>query len=192
MTAEKCPNCGAALTANTNKCTYCGSTINSNNTFSWISIKDRLPKPSAKDPRYSDIVLKCYYSTKYDFYGTFIMSAYYDFKKKIWDNPFFSDRIKDDIDASHWMPLPASDSPEWISIDKAIPITKSNIESYSTEALTSVKSDDYAVSLISACVIFEKRIWKAPILDALSKKSDEDRGVVEVIKWMSLPTPPSG
>jgi hypothetical protein len=190
MTSEKCPNCGAGVASDAPKCEYCGTMLAPAGTYSkWISVKDKLPPRSASDPNRSDMVLKCYFYIGMKRYDSWVMSAYYDFKRKCWENDFFQTRIKDDIFTSHWMPLPAFDSPEWIPVGKAIPIEQGNIEGISIFELVSVRDTEYKNSLIAARLDFEENKWFAQ-LDALAKMNEPDIGLVEILRWMPLPLAP--
>jgi len=118
-----------------------------------------------------------------------VICAYYDFKRKEWDNDFFQPRINDDVFVSHWMPLPASDSPEWIGIDKATP-KQSGDESFSKEMLVTVTGTSYKESLIGAQYRFKRQTWVTD-LDAVKGNDPETDGIVRITSWMPLPSPPS-
>ncbi len=164
----------------------------------WISLKDAQPATSV-DPSRSISVLVCncktgtYTSlddgTLYNSYDAWIMSAYYDSDKKRWYNDHYGERA-DRIKATHWMPLPAIDSPEWTAIVQRTPGIEGEDEDMSPYVLICDRNSDYESSIIAAQKDLDDGSWHA-MLDVLT---DDDflNGEVKATHWFPLPDPPYG
>jgi hypothetical protein len=198
MTAEKCPNCGAALTANVNKCTYCGTVLSNAPASAWTRVKMHLPPVSPSDPGRSIPVLvtNCndglFFKQKdgsilsiYNIAG--VVSAYFDFNTNTWKNDILGKRYGK-IHPSHWSPLPDINSPDWILATDRKPTEPGKMKTFSKDVLVCDKSNNYYQSIIIAKLSLGRCIWDTTLLedDPMSDTCNE----VSSTHWMQLPTGP--
>jgi hypothetical protein len=121
-----------------------------------------------------------YYSiwdgTTGDYYGDFILAAYYDFAKKDWFNPNFGGG-EESVCPMQWMPLPDPKDPRWTPAEPP------------PQGICVLVSDqyDYENSVASARFSAQDDDWHAIALISSDPDSDD---TVFVSHWMPLPEPP--
>jgi hypothetical protein len=199
MTAEKCPNCGAALTDNVNKCTYCGTVLSNAPASAWTKVKIHLPPPSSSDPNKSisvlvtncsdGIIIKFKNGSTLDVYKEMgAISAYFNFNKNTWENDLLGKRYGK-IKVTHWRVLPDLNSSDWISTIDRKPITPGDIENFSAPVLVCDKKNYYSESIITAKFTFNRHTWDTRLLadDPHSDTFNE----VNATHWALLPEGPS-
>jgi hypothetical protein len=199
MTAEKCPNCGAALTDNVNKCTYCGTVLSNAPASAWTKVKIHLPPPSSSDPNKSipvlvtncidGIYLKFKDGSLWDVYEHMgAIAAYFDFNSNIWHNDLLGKRYGKII-PTHWLMLPDINCVDWISVKERLPSIEGELKGFSIQILVCDKKiSTYYESIITARMSFGRGIWDAKLL-ADDPNSDTCNEVTST-HWMTLPKGP--
>jgi hypothetical protein len=200
MISEKCPDCGAGVAPNTSVCSYCGSTlVLSNVARKWTAITNHLPPPSPDNPNHSIMVLICFAKnggnfvddedgTVGNFYAGSVIAAYYDFKNQKWHNDLFG-KWAEPMPVTHWMPLPPSDSADWIPLVLRAPELEGTNEGESVDLLICDKSLSYEGSIVNGHMNLNHKKWQSGAVFNYSLDSDNCH-LVTASHWMPLPDIP--
>jgi len=197
MTAEKCPDCGAAVAPDASKCDYCGAAIAASHVDAWVSASLRLPERSPENPDHSIMVMTCRTlpedgtpngtKTSKAVYQGWFRAAYYDFKTRTWRNDSLA-IIHDILDATHWRRLPSATDPAWMPVSSNMPAIAPEDNNRSAFALTAlIENGGYTLPLTSSIFLYKQNNWYFHI--------DTTQGfklmMKEVTHWMPQPAPPT-
>lgn len=129
----------------------------------WIDAHHQLPPRPQGNSHHSRYCLTAYFKkTDIDSINSgngylMLLSAYYDFDKKIWTNDYL--KKGDSQLVSHWMPLPAEFGAEWTSAadtDAVPPIQSDNL---GTRVLIRLSGLPYEASLIQGTFLSDELKW---------------------------------
>ena len=172
MTSEKCPNCGAGIAPSAARCEYCGTAFTDAPDMTWTRVDRHLPPPDPAHPGRSVYVITLdlgdgltFVSKKdkithywYDFRPQFLISAYYDFNTKKWNNELLGKRHRE-ITPTHWMTIPPKSSSAWIAAADRLPQSDpadkatSYMAAMSIEVLVCDQNGDFPASVtIATCL----------------------------------------
>jgi len=205
MSTQTCISCGTDAPLNASFCPNCGSRIATPEVHKWTSIKDRLPDRLPTNPDRSINVLICEGiedgsklddgSSVSEYGGNSLVSAYYDFKKGLWENDFYKERIFSEkcpnLRVTHWLPLPPYSFAGWKSIKESLPEMLDSNQTF--DVLTCQKGHYYESSIIKACLTNmddedEEPVWSA----YLDLGADiDDPGKIEITHWCEIPDGPT-
>lgn len=188
MSSQTCANCGAAIKPNATVCEYCGSSQN-NVPGPWLRLDQHPPSRSATDPTRSDLLLVCHCSPTMEYYGELMVAAYYDFTKGEWKNDLYG-ASGNEIPVTHWMRLPAEESPLWRDTAGEFPSEEGEDPGYSVNVLT-YDELNYPDSMISASVNLNPdpiRPYWSSYMNLFPVGEEE----LQVTFWMPMPPAPTG